>query len=145
MAKQKSAAFFIRYIENKPQLLVLTLDIKDYPFYRIPGGNAEPGEAPVDTLRREVREETDIGDITLIRMIGVHKYYKEYLNSWVERTDFLVTGNDDLPDTWEHRVQGSDEDQGHIFTCSWIEKDQFGQIDSELTTFLHPENIPELF
>ncbi|HEX3048990.1 MAG TPA: NUDIX hydrolase [Bacillota bacterium] len=145
MTKQKSSAFFIRYIEDKPQLLVLTLDIKDYPFYRIPGGNAEPGESPVDTLRREVGEETGILDITIVRLIGVHKYYKEYLNSWVERTDFLVTGSSNLPDTWEYRVQGTDEDQGHTFTYSWIEKDRFGQIDPELTTFLNPENIPELF
>ncbi|HEX3048998.1 MAG TPA: NUDIX hydrolase [Bacillota bacterium] len=145
MSKQKSAAFFIRYKDGKPQLLVLTLDIKDYPFYRIPGGNAEPGESPVDTLRREVGEETGILDITIVRLIGVHKYYKEYLNSWVERTDFLVTGGSNLPDTWEYRVQGTDEDQGHTFNYSWIEKDRFGQIDPELTTFLNPENIPELF
>ena len=31
---------------------------KDSPFYSLPGGHCETGEAPEETVRREIREET---------------------------------------------------------------------------------------
>ena len=62
-------AYAICYNDNGEALI---LDQKGNGTWTLPGGTVESGEAPVETLKREVMEEADI-TITDIKLLGVQK------------------------------------------------------------------------
>ncbi|WP_169837618.1 NUDIX domain-containing protein [Salipaludibacillus agaradhaerens] len=61
----------------------------------------EDNENIVDTLHREILEETDLSNLKLVRKIGVHNYYKPIKRN-VGRYDFLLLVLSDTLGLWEH-------------------------------------------
>ncbi|MXY48985.1 MAG: hypothetical protein F4Y38_06730 [Gemmatimonadetes bacterium] len=96
-------------------------------------------------MYRELFEESGLGPLKLLRKLGVHRYYKEFIRSQVERHDFLLLAPNHTPDQWSHRVTGGDGDIKCIFSYRWLQKDEFDLLSDELTTFVTLEHIPELF
>ncbi len=141
----KAFAFIIRYgTVERCELLVLELKSIGYEFYRLPGGNLEGSESPLQAAHRETFEESGIDNLRFIRKIGTTRYFKPYIQSDVERTDFLFSADPRLPDSWEHVGTVGPED-GVIFAYSWISHDSISRVDPELRTFLTRDRIPELF
>ena len=141
----KAFAFIIRYDEDDGcELLVLELKSIGYEFYRLPGGNIEAGETPLQAAHRETQEESGVENLQFIRKIGTTRYFKPYIQSEVERTDYLFTADCNLPDEWEH-IGTVGPEEGVVFTYSWISADSISRVDPELRTFLTPDRIPELF
>ncbi len=67
----KAFALIIRYDEDGTcELLVLELKSIGYEYYRLPGGNVEAGETPLQAAHRETREESGIENLQFIRRIG---------------------------------------------------------------------------
>lgn len=50
---------------------VLLTKREDFEVWCVPGGHADPGEAPAATARREAREETGL-DVELAQMVGIY-------------------------------------------------------------------------
>ncbi|NKB66602.1 MAG: NUDIX domain-containing protein [Candidatus Latescibacteria bacterium] len=119
-------------------------DAPDMPL-RLPGGNIDPGENPEQAMYREVREEAGLEDLTMVRKLGIHNYYKPFIQDDVERHDFLLRAPGNTPYTWVHTVSGEGGDAGSRFHYQWLVADQFHRLDDELNTFVTPEHIPELF
>jgi ADP-ribose pyrophosphatase YjhB (NUDIX family) len=73
---RKAYALVIRLNANQfDELLVLSFKSIDYPFFRLPGGNVKQNENPLEALLREIREETGLTELTMIREPGVIKYF----------------------------------------------------------------------
>ena len=147
MTKQrtkKAYALIIREVAGECQLLTFEFRSLDYSFLRLPGGNVEGCETPLEAAQRETFEEAGISSLQLIREVGTTRYYKPYIQANVERTDFLFTSPVPLPDTF-HKTGTVGSEAGVVFDFSWIAEAELDRVDPELRTFLKKEHIPELF
>lgn len=144
--KTSVAGFILRKNEtNNFELLSLSFPSIPDALWRVPGGGVEKNENLVDALFREIKEETGLTDLTLIRKLGVLNYYKPFIKRLVERHDFLLLAPQRTAETWSHLVTGTDKDQGYVFEYKWLKEKDFLKIDGELRSFLTQNDIPELF
>lgn len=145
--KKTAVAGFILREKEKSNFELLSLSIQAIPnaLWRVPGGGVEKNENLVEALYREIKEETGLTDLVLIRDIGVLHYYKPYIRRIVERHDFLLLAPPDTSDSWHQSVTGEDKDSGMIFEYKWIKANDLINIDGELRSFLTARYIPELF
>jgi len=72
MPREISAgAIIFRQVDNKPLYLLLHYPAMNHrssrDFWDFPKGHIEPNESIVQTIRREVKEETAIDDLVFIR------------------------------------------------------------------------------
>lgn len=142
---QKAYAVIIRFDPDEGcKLLVLATKSVGYDFYRLPGGNVEADETPLQAAYRETHEESGIENLQFIRKIGATRYFKPFIQSEVERTDYLFEADSGLPDEWEW-IGTVGSEVGAVFAFSWISPSSIARVDPELRTFLTPDCIPELF
>ena len=144
--RQKAHSLIIRRgKDNRYKLLVLQFDgYPDWPF-RLPGGSVDENETPEEAMYRELHEEAGLGRLKIIRKLGVHRYFKYHTNTNSERHDYLLLAPRNLPDHWAHTVTGHDADANEVFNYTWIGPNDIHRMSDELTTFITPEHIPELF
>ena len=75
MKKEKSAGAIVFRKEKEPIYLLLHYEMGHWDF---PKGNIEPGEKDLETVKREIQEETGIKDIEILKDFKeeIHYYYK---------------------------------------------------------------------
>ena len=104
MIKERSAGAVIFYArEREPEYLLLHYTAGHWDF---PKGNIEPGESELETVRREVEEETGIRDIELV--YGFKKLIRYYYRKGKELVSKEVvfylaeSKTKDVRISWEH-------------------------------------------
>jgi bis(5'-nucleosidyl)-tetraphosphatase len=75
MQQERSAGSILFFKEEKILYLLLQYEAGHWDF---PKGHVEPGEQDKETVRREIREETSIGNIEFIEgfMEKIHYFYR---------------------------------------------------------------------
>jgi 8-oxo-dGTP pyrophosphatase MutT (NUDIX family) len=111
---------------------------------RFPGGGVNDHESVEQALHRELQEEAGITGLSIIRKLGVVRFFKQYSKKFVERHDYLMLADECVHDSWRFEVKGSGDDAGEVFNFRWIAPDEFYLIDLELQKFLDQQHIPEL-
>ncbi|SCK47930.1 8-oxo-dGTP pyrophosphatase MutT, NUDIX family [Variovorax sp. HW608] len=93
---------------------------------QLPKGTIEPGEAPEDAVRRELLEESGIdysgellplGTIDRYCEAGVEGNKHRHPQLWHL---FLMRAQAVLPETFDHVAIGSPEEDGLVFSFSWL-------------------------
>lgn len=105
--------------DDEEQLLLAHWNDKGRSGWTMPGGGMEPGEDPVQTVRREVREETgyrvEVGDL-----LGIHSRVIPVGRRLTEATEPLHT----LRIVYRARVTGGrlrDEVDGSTDRAEWFD------------------------
>ena len=75
MKHERSVGAIVFRKEKEPIYLLLHYEAKHWDF---PKGNVEAGETDVETVKREIKEETGIKDIEIVRDFKekIHYFYK---------------------------------------------------------------------
>ncbi len=96
---------------------------------QLPKGTVEPGETPEDAVRRELLEESGIrhsgalqslGTIDRDCAAGVEGNKRRHPQRWHL---FLMRTNAPLPERFDHVAMGSPEEDGLVFSFSWLAPD----------------------
>lgn len=143
---QKVGTFVIR---DNPgyaaELLLFThLDYPDAPI-QIPGGTIEAGEDTYAAAQRELKEESGLSGLPLIRYLGISEAISSVETKTVlQRHCYLLDGTG-TGDHWIHIVDGGEEDTGLRFEYRWHRISMEFKLANDLGYFLNSAAIPELF
>ena len=112
------------------RVLVQNRKNPNWPGVIFPGGHVEPGESFVDSVIREIKEETGL-TISNVQLCGIKQYVPKY-NENYDRYIVLLYKTD----TFTGELKDSEE--GNVF---WLERE-------ELLNYPHPhgfESMAEVF
>lgn len=138
---RKSFGIIFRINEKgNSELLAFRFGTK-YKYYRFPGGNIEKNEDHCKGVIRELKEETNLKNLTFMRRIGGVEYFKPFNNKDVRRIDYLFYCHDKTNQTWEY----VEKDNKEIYKYKWLKIREYNKIDPELGVFINLYNTPELF
>ena len=84
MKKEKSAGAIVFRKDKEPIYLLLHYEAKHWDF---PKGNIEAGETDIDTVKREIEEETGIKDIEIVNGFKEKiQYYFKFKGDLINKT-----------------------------------------------------------
>lgn len=142
--KRKSFGFIVQTDPVGRKKLLVYSNVPGVQF-RLPGGNIDPGDTAEVALFREILEESGLTNLLMTKKLGVQYYYKAFIDSNVERHDFLIVPDRKLPEEWEYIGTGDGGDRGSKFKYQWLTKEEIHLIDEEFRRDIIKSYLEELF
>jgi len=93
---------------------------------QLPKGTIEPGESPEVAVRRELLEESGIDHVGALTSLGtLDRDCEAGIEGNTHRHPqrwhlFLMRAESPLPETFDHVAMGSPEEDGLVFSFSWL-------------------------
>jgi ADP-ribose pyrophosphatase YjhB (NUDIX family) len=115
--RHKVLAYITRERDGRRELLVFTHRDDPEAGVQVPAGTVEPGEPIEAALLREIREESGLADVQLVRQLAEHEEVEWDNNRHV----FHLIAPNGAPDRWAHIVHGQGEDAGMVFEYRWVD------------------------
>ena len=112
-------------IEDEGKLLTVKIDVEGEVFYALPGGRVDYGEAPLETLEREVRQKTGI-EIEPIEPVGMYHFFMGQDNDG----DQVVLTVWDVE--WHGKVSVDSEhaEEDGIIGFEWVKPEDFSDLEN---------------
>lgn len=140
----KVIAYITRKRKTAPRELLVFAhqQLPEVPI-QVPAGTVDPGETPEAAVIREIWEESGLSAVRLERQLGVYDWVQA---GQVKRQYyFLLEAMTELPDRWQHSVQGQGLDAGLLFSYYWTGIERGFEVHESQRAFLNPVAVPELF
>jgi len=119
-------------VVQEGKFLALELEIGRKRLWDLPGGKVEDGEKPMETLLREVKEETGL-DVNVGGCLGVYHFIRKTDGQLVVCSVFRCPAGENAKVILPHKSNES------IASGKWLSKEEF--LASE---FEAPESLKEL-
>lgn len=107
-------------IVDGDKFLVIKQVVGDYAFWDLPGGRIQHGDHPLETLFREVKEETGL-DITITKPAGIWWLYRVFDPDQMVYTTYICKAKNPKAIDLSHNPDRSE----NIEEYRWITKDEF--------------------
>lgn len=141
---QKVLAYILNTDDKADRLLAYShKNFPEVPLL-VPGGTIQKGEAPLEALKREVREESGLTDLYDIEKLGEADIYNDEKEDY--HGHFFRCRTDHELTEWEYKVQGDGEDRGLIFCYEWLQAQEALLVhDYYFHVYMRAEYLPTLF
>lgn len=87
---------------------------------QVPAGGVKSGEELEEAVLREVAEETGLLTATVVRQIAVEDKPHPDTGRARRTSFFFLQASAEIPDAWDHYVNGDGDDAGLTFTCRFL-------------------------
>lgn len=116
-SRQRVAAYVIRRLGRRSELLVFDQVGIPEAGIQVPAGGIRPGESAEGAVVREVAEETGLAGAAI--RARLHTEDTQHPVTGQPRTTqfFVLDAPAHCPDAWSHTVSGNDSDAGLAFDC----------------------------
>jgi 8-oxo-dGTP pyrophosphatase MutT (NUDIX family) len=144
---EKVGAFILRQGRDGLDELLLFrhADFPDVPA-QIPGGTVETGRETIEeALHREVREESGLSELPIVRSLGLWDWLWPEKQILVKDHPFVLRAPVSTPDTWTHLVEGTGEDARLRFDYFWVRPTAAFRLGPRIDRFLNSSHMPELY
>ena len=117
------------YVTRGDQLLVF--DHRDHPEAgtQVPAGGVHEEEALDDAAIREVFEETGVVLDGRPTFLGTHEHV-DGLGRPARSSFVQIAAPSTMPDSWQHQVTGSGDDQRLVFLCGFDSNPRLQDVQS---------------
>lgn len=117
LKRQRVVAYITREGENGRELLVFEHAGQPEIGVQVPAGRLDPGEELVSALLREIAEESGLDNVRIVRELPNFEIHYE---SRYDNHGFHLVADEELPDEWDHLVDGEGDDAGWTFHFRWV-------------------------
>jgi 8-oxo-dGTP pyrophosphatase MutT (NUDIX family) len=116
LKRQRVVAYITRDSAQGRELLVFEIPAEPGSGVQVPAGRLDPGEELEPALMREIEEESGLTGLRLLRELPG---FEEHYPTRYENHGYHLVPTDELPDEWDHVVQGDGDDAGFVFRFRW--------------------------
>lgn len=117
LIRQRVVAYVTRERHGRTELL--TIGVRDVPELgaEAPAGRLDLGESLEEGLRRELKEETGLVGVRIVRELPD---FEAMYQTFCENHAFHLVAEEETPDAWEHQVLSEGADSGMVHVCRWV-------------------------